>query len=271
MRRLHVAVAQIHARTGDVAGNLARLERQVRCAAIAGVEVILFAEAVAQGYDLSPENLALAEPLDGALGRRLSELAAAHRLAILAGFLEREEGLVYNSQLVAWPDGRRARERKHNLSEAERAAGLAAGPRERALFDFNGVRCAILICADTGIPGLRPELARRGVEFLFIPTGGGGKRAEMLHESDLDTPAGRAAYVRDRAIVHKPEALVEPEAGSVAGFASANALGHDGREAYHRGHCMIVDRHGVLRAQIAGTNVLEHQQDQMVHAELSFS
>jgi len=81
MRRLHVAVAQIQTIAGDVAGNLARLERQVRCAAIVGVEVILFAEAVAQGYDLSPEDLALAVPLDGALGRRLSELAATHHLA----------------------------------------------------------------------------------------------------------------------------------------------------------------------------------------------
>jgi predicted amidohydrolase len=204
------------------------------------------------------------------IGRRLSDLAAAHRLTILAGFFEREDSRVYNSQLVAWPDGRRACQRKHNLTEWERAAGLAEGPRERTLFDFGGVRCAILVCADVGIPGLGPALAQQGVEFLFIPTGGGGKKEEMLHESDLDTPAGRAAYARDRTAVFKPEAFVEPKEAVMTAFASANALGYDGRATYHRGHCMIVDRHGVLRAQLAGTNVLEHQQDQMVHAVLSF-
>ncbi len=54
------------------------------------------------------------------------------------------------------------------------------------------------------------------------------------------------------------------------GFASANPLGPVGEETCHQGHCMIVDANRVLRAQIPGTNVLEHMQDQMVHVELHF-
>lgn len=38
----------------------------------------------------------------------------------------------------------------------------------------------------------------------------------------------------------------------------------------HMGHCMIVDNRGVMRTQLPGTPVLEHQQDLMTHAVLQF-
>jgi hypothetical protein len=38
----------------------------------------------------------------------------------------------------------------------------------------------------------------------------------------------------------------------------------------HQGHCSIVDKNRVLRAQIPGTNVVEHFLDQMAHAVLYF-
>jgi len=37
------------------------------------------------------------------------------------------------------------------------------------------------------------------------------------------------------------------------------------------GHCIIMDNDGTLRAQIPGTLIIEHQQDQMVHANLTFT
>ena len=54
------------------------------------------------------------------------------------------------------------------------------------------------------------------------------------------------------------------------GFTSANALGPVGRQTCHQGHCMIVDHQRVMRAQIPGTIVLEHMEDQMIHARLQF-
>lgn len=71
--------------------------------------------------------------------------------------------------------------------------------------------------------------------------------------------------------VFKPDALVNLKKDGGIGFASANALGPVGRETCHMGHCMIVDNQGVMRAQIPGTPILEHQQDRMVHARLNFA
>jgi len=270
MRSLHVGVAQVQARAGDVAGNLQRMLRQVQAAAAVGVEALLFAETVVQAYNLAPENLALAEPLDGPLARQLSAWAVHYHLTLLAGMFERAEDGLYNTHVVATPAGRLAGQRKHRLTEWEIAAGLRPGPLERTLIELNGVRCALLICYETGIDGIHATLIDDGVEFLFIPTAGGGTPDEFLHIEELDTPAGRARYIANRSRVFNPEAILTPAGCPFPGWASANALGADGLGTVNQGHCMIVDRHRVLRAQIPGTNVYEHMLDQMAHAVVMF-
>lgn len=272
-RTLHVAAAQIHA-GGGVADVLRRLERQVAGAATVGVEVILFAEGVLPGYDydLTRDSVrAVAEPVTGPSCDRVVALAQRYRLAILAGFFERAGDLIFNSQLVARPDGSRAVQRKHVLTAGEQAAGLTPGPAERTVFAFNGVRTAIIICADGGIAGLHDRLREQGVVYRFCPTGGGGNIQDYLHEAELGTPAGRLRYEANRPRVFKPQALLDVAECPATGFTSANALGPVGRQTCHQGHCMIVDNQRVMRAQIPGTLVLEHQQDQFIHAALTFA
>jgi predicted amidohydrolase len=218
-------------------------------------------------YDLSPETVELAERLDGPVCAELLSWAREYGMTVLAGLLTRDGDEDFNTHVVARPDGTIVAQHKHCLTDAEREAGISPGPRERTLFEIGGVHCAILVCADTGMEGIADDLAAAGVEMRFIPTAGGGTLSDMLHESDLATDAGRAAYAEDRKKVFKPGAIDED---AYTAYASANALGYDGRDACHRGHCMIVDRNKVVRAQIPGTNVLEHQQDQMAHAVLSF-
>lgn len=271
-RTLHLAAAQVHS-GGGVDDVLRRMERQIRAAAAVGVEVILFAEGVLQGYDytLTPEGLArLAEPADGPACDRVSALAQEHGMAVIAGFYERDGADHYNAALVARPDGSRAVQRKHYLTGGEKKAGFRAGPAARSVFEFGGVRCAVMICADGSIENLDADLRAKGVEYRLCPTGGGGKMREMIREADLDHPQGREAYVANRPRVHKTEAILSEEDCPYAGFTSANALGPVGEETCHQGHCMIVDNRRVMRAQIPGTIVLEHQQDQMIHAALTF-
>ncbi len=273
MRKLHVAAAQIHA-GGGMEDTLGRLARQVQAAAAVGVEVILFSECVLQGYDydLTAESVArVAEPLHGAAADAVVALAVRHRLAILAGFVERGGTSVCDRVLVARPDGSRDVERKHALTGGELKAGLSAGQRERRRFEFGGVGCGIVICADTGIEGLVGQMKAAGIEYQFIPTGGGGKIQDFLHEADLRTPDGRRRYIENRPRVFKTEAILDKEEGQGMGWTAANAMGPVGAQTCHQGHCMIVDNRGVMRAQLPGTIVLEHLQDQMIHAELSFA
>jgi len=271
-RTLHVAAAQIHA-GGGTEDTLRRLEHQVASAAAVGVEVILFSECVLHGYDYDMTRKSvrsLAEPMNGPTCSRVVKLARRHKLAILAGFFEHDRDAIYNSHLVARPDGSRAVQRKHVLTPGELKAKLTRGPMERTVFTFNGVRTAITICADGGIEGLHDRLHKQGVTYRFCPTGGGGKIADYLHEADLQTPAGRKQYEKNRPRVFNTNAILNKTKCPYTGFTSANALGPVGRQTCHQGHCMIVDNDRVMRAQIPGTIVLEHMQDQMIHAQLNF-
>ena len=271
-KTLHVAAAQIHS-GGGVADTLRRFERQVAGAAVAGVEVILFAECVLHGYDseMTWDSVrAVAEPVDGPTCSRVVALAQRYRLVILAGFFERSGDSVYNSHLVARPDGTWAVQRKHVLTPAERRAGLTPGPSARTVLTFNGVRTAIIICADCVIKGLPNQLRDQKVVYRFCPTGGGGKIQDYLYAADLRTAAGRKRYRENRPKVFKAEAILGKRECPQTGFTAANALGPVGEQTCHQGHCMIVDNDRVMRAQIPGTIVLEHQQDQMIHARLDF-
>ncbi len=270
--RLHVAAAQIHS-GGTVEENLDRLECQARQAALAGAEVILFAEGAMQGYDydMTQDRVAAAAvTLESAPVGRVVALAEHLKMAILVGFLEQDADRFFNSVLIAWPDGRRQVARKHVLTAGELGAGLRQGDRDRTVIEINGVRIAIIICADGGIEDLDSMLKEKRVDYRFCPTGGGGKMTDMLHEDDLLTPEGRRRYKENRLRVFNTEAIVEGDSCCIKGFASANALGPVGVQTCHQGHCMIVDANGVMRAQIPGTIMLEHQHDQMIHAVLNF-
>ncbi|MEI7437899.1 MAG: hypothetical protein WCL16_13925, partial [bacterium] len=150
------------------------------------------------------------------------------------------------------------------------AACLTPGARERDIVEINGVRCALIICADGGIDGLHEDLFDRDVDYRLCPTGGGGKIGAMLHSADLLTVEGRTRYAENRPRVFNTAAILDEKDCPYSGFTSANALGPVGRQTCHQGHCMIVDNQRVMRAQIPGTIVLEHMQDQMIHTQLTF-
>ncbi len=272
MRTLHIAVAQIHS-AGPVAETMIRVERQVVSAAAVGVNAILFSECALHGYDydMTPESVrAFAESVDSPNCMRISQMAKSNNIAVLIGFIERCGEDIYNSMLVAHPDGNCEVARKHILTQGEISAKLTPGVRERLIVDLNGVRCAIIICADGGIENLHEDLRQRGADYRLCPTGGGGKISDMLHETDLITPEGKKRYEENRPRVFNTQAFLDDKECPNTGFASANALGPVGIQTCHQGHCMIVDNQHVMRAQIPGTIVLEHMQDQMVHAVLNF-
>lgn len=271
-RSLHVAAAQVHS-GGPVGETLRRIERQIAAAAGVGAELILFAEGALQGYDydMTAETARrAAEPADGPNCSVVSAMARRYRITTLVGFLEREDDRVYNSVLIASPDGSCRVGRKHALTQGELAAGLTPGPKPRPVVEVAGVRCAVVICADGGIDGLHEDLRAQGVDYRLCPTAGGGTVSDMLHEADLVRPEARRAYEVNRPRVFKTEAILDEKECPYTGFASANALGPAGRRTCHQGHCMIVDNARVMRAQIPGTIVLEHMQDQMIHAALTF-
>jgi hypothetical protein len=272
MTSLHIGVAQIHS-GGSPAENFTRLERQVRAAAIVGVEVLLFAECVLPGYSyqMNPESVrAVAETADGPLNTAVRRLAQEHRINLLVGFFEKEGDHFYNSHLVAYADGQVGVQRKSNLTPMEKSAGLVPGPLERQVFTFKGIRTIINICADKDMADLPEGVQPTDIRYHFSPCAGGGTMAEMMSARDLQTEEGRKRYAENRPRVFLPGPFHEPSCLPHAGLAAVNALGPAGKETCHQGHGLIFDTNQVIRAQMQGTIVLEHQQDQMIHSVIEF-
>jgi len=272
MTSLHIGVAQIHS-GGTPAENFKRLERQVRAASIVGVEVLLFAECSLHGYSgqMSAESVrAVAETIDGPQCMAIRRLAQKENISLLVGFFEKEGDRFYNSQLVAYADGRVAVQRKYNLTPTELSAGLTPGPHQRQIFTFKGIQTIINICSDKDIVELPKGVNPKDIRYQFAPCAGGGTMGEMLTARELKTPEGRKRFTENKPRVFLPNPFHEPSCLPHAGLAATNALGPVGKETCHQGHGLIIDTDQVIRAQTPGTIVLEHQQDQMIHAVIDF-
>ena len=95
---MRLALCQMNATVGDIAGNAERIRAGLQSARDAEADLVLFPELALTGYP--PEDLLLREHFLSDVGSALHELAAdAHGLVAVVGFPERAED-VYNSAAV---------------------------------------------------------------------------------------------------------------------------------------------------------------------------
>ena len=104
-----VGIAQWHAEPGAAGDNLDRALATVGELAGRACEVVVLPELWPSGYDpsrLAADVAACAEPLDGARGRALSDVARLHGVWLFAGSVpEYNGGSVFNTAPVYGPDG----------------------------------------------------------------------------------------------------------------------------------------------------------------------
>ena len=165
-----VAVVQLDAVPGDVAGNLARLLDAVGSHGPA-VDLMVAPELSLTGYDLellASRGAELAEPADGPSLRRLAQACAEARTTLVVGFLEIENGLLFDSLATLTPDGRTEVYRKTHLYPDELAL-FAAGDDLRTVRTPAAV-LGPMICFEHAFPEVATTLALRGAEILVIPS-----------------------------------------------------------------------------------------------------
>jgi predicted amidohydrolase len=184
MRNLRVASVQIQHANNDKAANFTKLERFVQQAAEQNVELIVFPECCLTGYwflrNLTKQQLeSLSEPIPGPSTQRLLALSKQHNMTIGAGLIERDEqGLMYNSYVVAMPSGEFRRHRKINAFEHDH---ITPGS-EYTVFDTpHGCRCGVLICYDNNIIENVRITALMGAEILLAPHQTGGCNSMSPH------------------------------------------------------------------------------------------
>ncbi len=154
----------------NIEANLARIATAARAAAAAGARLLVTPEMGATGYAIWDAIPALAQPRDGGIVRQVEALAAAHGIAIVVGFPEREGEKIYNTAVLAQPGGERTFYRKCHLFGPDEKAAFVPSMARPAIFEIGGLRAAMLICYDVEFPEMARMLALAGVKLLLVPT-----------------------------------------------------------------------------------------------------
>jgi predicted amidohydrolase len=162
---MRVALVQSSPAFGRVEANLAALRAALEsCEA----ELYILPELCLSGYDFddAAEARRYAEAPDGEAVSELARAAAARDVGIVLGFAEAApDGRVYNSSLLALPDGRRRVYRKTHLFAREK---LLFSPGDTGFFveEFRGLRLGLAICFDWIFPESFRTLALRGADLV---------------------------------------------------------------------------------------------------------
>jgi predicted amidohydrolase len=167
---VRIAAAQISCSVGDVAANLKKIEEFTRAAHAKGAELIVFPEMADTGYSMEHIRRHAASWDQGAVPK-LKALAADLSIAIVCGLSERDNALIYNSQVVIDRHGEViAKYRKtHLFPMPPIAEHLCFAPGD-CLADFSMApfRFGLTICYDLRFPEVYRTLVTAHQANAFI-------------------------------------------------------------------------------------------------------
>ncbi|MBT3375931.1 MAG: acyltransferase [Lentisphaerae bacterium] len=178
MEPIRTASVQFCHQPGNKAANLAIIADFADQAAAKGVELLVFPEMCITGYwhvrDLTEAEIhSLAEPVPtGPSSQAVRDMAQRYGMTVGAGLIEAgEDGKLYNTYLVAMPDGTTAKHRKLHCFISEH---MASGDSYTVFDTPQGCRIGVLICYDNNIGENVRMTALQGAEILLAPHQTGG-------------------------------------------------------------------------------------------------
>ena len=167
---MKIAVYQGDGVMGEVAANLAVVERVTAEAAAGGAGLVVFPEMFLTGYNIGAAVRELAEPSDGPSLAALGEIAQKAGTAIVCGYPERAGDRLFNSAVFLDAEGETlANYRKSQLFGAFEMAYFTPGS-QLVISEFGGIKVGFLICYDIEFPEPARHLAQAGVQLLLVPT-----------------------------------------------------------------------------------------------------
>lgn len=165
-----IGYVQYEVQYGDWAANATIVRRMI--AEGADADLLVLPELGMTGYDfVDPVNLAgTAEPFRGGPTSALMvELAAEHGVTLVMGYPEQATEGVYNSCLMALPDGTLHNYRKLHLFNRETEIFLP-GDEAPQVYDTPAGRIGMMICFDWYFPEVARCLGLRGAQVIAHPS-----------------------------------------------------------------------------------------------------
>jgi len=227
---LRVALAQMNAVVGDIAGNERAIIATIGRARAAGAQLVLFPELALTGYP--PEDLLLKEHFLQDARAALDRIAAAAEgIVALVGFPEREDD-VYNALAVIADGAVHAVYRKVHLPnygvfDEQRYFQSGSGP---ALIELGPHKLGLTICEDIWEPGPPASAEARAGATLIVNVS-----ASPYH-------AGKG--------LERERMLAQRARDNLCAIAFCALVGGQD-ELVFDGHSLVLDHHGELIARAA--------------------
>jgi nitrilase len=184
-----VAVVQAGSCLFDTPATFAKLDRLAADAATQGAELVVFPEAFVGGY---PKGMdfgarlgsrsqdgrewfaryhASAITIPGDETLRIGEIAAAHRLHLVVGVIERDGGTLYCTVIFVGPDGTLlGKHRKLMPTAMERILWGQGDGSTLPVIETAIGKIGAVICWENYMPLLRMAMFAQGVELYCAPT-----------------------------------------------------------------------------------------------------
>ncbi|HEY5506955.1 MAG TPA: nitrilase-related carbon-nitrogen hydrolase, partial [Coriobacteriia bacterium] len=184
-----IALAQIDATVGDLAGNAALIAEAARVARSEHADLLLTPELGLTGYP--PEDLIGRGRFVHDVRVALDGLAlSCEGVTTVVGFVDSADGALWNAAALLAGGTVQAVYHKRRLPnygvfDEDRYFRTGSAP---LLFESDGVTCALTICEDIWVPELVAEAAKAGASLVLnisaspFHAGKGGEREEMLCE-----------------------------------------------------------------------------------------
>ena len=152
---------------GNVRKNLEETADAVRRS---GADILVFPELAFSGYLFLERKEAeeTSDPVPGFVSDTLAAVTAETGTAVIAGMGEKVGSRLYNSAVLATPDGRVETYRKNHLFNEEKL-WFEPGDKGFPVFEINGVKIGILICFDHMFPEAARSLALQGAQIICHP------------------------------------------------------------------------------------------------------
>jgi predicted amidohydrolase len=258
---LKIATAQFEHKSGDKEANLENISQLAAKAAAEGAEVIAFHECSITGYSFAlnfslQQMLDLAEFIpDGPSVKKLTEIAAANNIVVLAGLFEKDAGnKIYKAFVCVDKNGLVAKYRKlHPFINKHITPG-----NEYVVFDLYGWKCGILICYDNNVIENVRATALLGAEIIFMPhvtmctpstrPGAGFVDPELWDNRVADPTSLRQEFDGPKGREWLMKWLPARAYDNAIYAVFANAIGMDG-EQLKNGCSMIIDPYGDIIAE----------------------
>lgn len=278
MNNIRVAAVQMEHINGNKTQNLEKIKKFVLEAKEKAVQIIIFPEACITGYwfwrNLSEQDLLnLSEPVfTGPSSIYIMELAKQYNITIGAGLLENDNGKMYNTYIIAMPNGEFKKHRKIHAFESDY---ILEGDSLTVFDTPYGCKVGLLTCYDNNIIENVRMTALLGAQIILAPHQTGGCRSNdpnIMGIIDMDlwlnrkhnSQAIEAEFYGDKGRGWLLRWLPSRAHDNGVFYVFSNGVGADDDEV-RTGNAMIIDPYGRILTE---TWVAD---DKMVVADLDLS